>query len=110
MRLGLYPCKLIPGTKASNAYQTDLVEERHRHRFELNNDFRPDLEAAGMICSGASPDNHLVEITEIQDHPSMLGTQFHHEFLSRPNRAHPIFSAFIKSICDKLNIHQNHTN
>ncbi len=110
MRLGLYPCKLIPGTKASNAYQTDLVEERHRHRFELNNDFRPDLEAAGMICSGVSPDNRLVEITEIQDHPFMLGTQFHPEFLSRPNRAHPIFSAFIKSICNKLNIHQNQSN
>jgi CTP synthase len=104
MRLGLYPCKLKPGTRARKAYQMDMVEERHRHRFELNNDFRPDLEAAGMICSGVSPDNRLVEITEIQDHPFMLGTQFHPEFLSRPNRAHPLFKAFIKAICDKLDI------
>ena len=104
MRLGLYPCHLREGTKAREAYQTELVEERHRHRFELNNDFRPDLEAAGMICSGVSPDNRLVEITEIEDHPFMLGTQFHPEFLSRPNRPHPLFSAFIKAICDKINI------
>ncbi len=104
MRLGLYPCKLKPGTKARQAYRTDLVEERHRHRFELNNEFRPDLESAGMICSGVSPDNRLVEITEIQDHPFMLGTQFHPEFLSRPNRAHPLFKSFVKAICDKQNI------
>ena len=94
MRLGLYPCRLREGTKARAAYQQDIVEERHRHRFELNNDFRPALEAAGMICSGVSPDDRLVEITEIRDHPFMLGTQFHPEFLSRPNRAHPLFKAF----------------
>ncbi len=104
MRLGLYPCHLVPGTKASEAYQTDVVQERHRHRFELNNDFRPELTAAGMICSGVSPDNHLVEITEIKDHPFMLGTQFHPEFLSRPNRAHPLFSAFIKAVCERVGI------
>jgi CTP synthase len=102
MRLGLYPCKLVPGTKARAAYQTDLVEERHRHRFELNNDYRPALEAAGMICSGISPDNRLVEITEVRDHPFMLGTQFHPEFLSRPNRPHPLFVAFIKAIRERL--------
>jgi len=101
MRLGLYPCKLVPGTKARAAYQTDLVEERHRHRFELNNDYRPALEAAGMICSGISPDNRLVEITEVRDHPFMLGTQFHPEFLSRPNRPHPLFVAFIKAIRER---------
>ena len=100
MRLGLYPCHLKPGSKAREAYQTDKVEERHRHRFELNNDFRPALEEAGMICSGVSPDNRLVEITEIADHPFMIGTQFHPEFLSRPNRAHPLFFGFIKAICD----------
>jgi len=110
MRLGLYPCHLREGTKAREAYQTELVEERHRHRFELNNDFRPDLEAAGMICSGVSPDNRLVEITEIEDHPFMLGTQFHPEFLSRPNRPHPLFSAFIKAICDKINITNTNRN
>jgi len=102
MRLGLYPCHLIEGTKAREAYQEELVEERHRHRFELNNQFRPDLEAAGMICSGVSPDNRLVEITEIKDHPFMIGTQFHPEFLSRPNRPHPLFVAFIKSVKDRM--------
>ena len=101
MRLGLYPCHLREGTKARVAYQTEIVEERHRHRFELNNTFRPELEAAGMICSGVSPDNRLVEITEIKEHPFMLGTQFHPEFLSRPNRAHPLFNAFIKAVCEQ---------
>ena len=104
MRLGLYPCHLVPGTKASEAYQVDLVEERHRHRFELNNDFRPELEEAGLICSGVSPDNRLVEITEVKDHPFMLGTQFHPEFLSRPNRPHPLFSAFIKAACERAGV------
>ncbi len=104
MRLGLYPCHLMPGTKASDAYQTDLVEERHRHRFELNNDFRSDLEAAGLVCSGVSPDNRLVEITEVKDHPFMLGTQFHPEFLSRPNRPHPLFSAFVKAVCERAGV------
>jgi len=102
MRLGLYPCHLLPGTKAQAAYQTDLVDERHRHRFELNNEFRPALDAAGMVCSGVSPDNRLVEITEIKDHTFMLGTQFHPEFLSRPNRAHPLFLAFIKAVCERV--------
>jgi CTP synthase len=101
MRLGLYPCQLQPGTKAKAAYQVDLVEERHRHRFELNNDYRPALEAAGLICSGISPDNRLVEIVEIKDHPFMLGTQFHPEFLSRPNRPHPLFLAFIKAVRER---------
>ncbi len=104
MRLGLYPCHLMPGTRASEAYQTDLVEERHRHRFELNNEFRPELEAAGLVCSGVSPDNRLVEITEVKDHPFMLGTQFHPEFLSRPNRAHPLFNAFIKAVCERAGV------
>ncbi len=98
MRLGLYPCQLQPGSIAREAYQTELVEERHRHRFELNNEYRFDLEQAGMICSGISPDNQLVEITEIKGHPFMLGTQFHPEFLSRPNRPHPLFNAFIRAI------------
>jgi len=104
MRLGLYPCHLIPGTKARSAYQTELVEERHRHRFELNNEFRPELEEAGLVCSGVSPDNRLVEITEVKDHPFMLGTQFHPEFLSRPNRPHPLFSAFVKAACERAGV------
>jgi len=107
MRLGLYPCQLQPGSIAKAAYakysssNTDVVEERHRHRFELNNNFRPALEAAGMVSSGISPDNRLVEITEITDHPFMLGTQFHPEFLSRPNRPHPLFMAFVKAIRER---------
>ncbi|MCB2214133.1 CTP synthase [bacterium] len=107
MRLGLYPCQLQPGTIAREAYQTDEVEERHRHRFELNNDFRPELEKAGMICSGISPDNRLVEITEIKDHPFMLGTQFHPEFLSRPNRPHPLFTRFVKAVKERTVNGQN---
>jgi CTP synthase len=107
MRLGLYPCQLREGTKARAAYQQDTVEERHRHRFELNNEFRPALEDAGMICSGVSPDDRLVEITELRDHPFMLGTQFHPEFLSRPNRAHPLFKAFIQTICEIKEISKN---
>lgn len=106
MRLGLYPCELQPGTKAREAYQTDLVHERHRHRFELNNDFRPALMEAGMVMSGISPDKQLVEIVEIKDHPFMVGTQFHPEFLSRPNRPHPLFTAFINAVCERVGISQ----
>jgi CTP synthase len=98
MRLGLYPCRLQPGTIAAKAYQQDEVQERHRHRFELNNRYREDLEKAGMVFSGISPDNRLVEIAEMKDHPFMLGTQFHPEFLSRPYRTHPLFDAFIKAV------------
>ena len=107
MRLGLYPCVLRPDTKARSAYQTNMVDERHRHRFELNNDFRPELEDAGMICSGVSPDNRLVEIVEIKDHPFMMGTQFHPEFLSRPNRPHPLFKSFVEAVCKQKGILNN---
>jgi CTP synthase len=101
MRLGLYPCKLVPGTKAANAYQKDVVQERHRHRFELNNAFRGILEENGMRFSGLSPDGRLVEIAELDGHPFMVGTQFHPEFLSRPNRPHPLFVAFIDAVCHR---------
>jgi len=84
-----------------------MVEERHRHRFELNNDYRADLEDAGLICSGVSPDNRLVEIAEVKNHPFMLGTQFHPEFLSRPNRPHPLFTAFIKAVSKHAGIHKD---
>lgn len=97
MRLGLYPCQLQPGTQAADAYQQPLVQERHRHRFELNNAYRDILSKAGMRFSGLSPDGRLVEIAELSDHPFMLGTQFHPEFLSRPNRPHPLFVAFLKA-------------
>ena len=106
MRLGLYPCQLQTGTIAHQAYQKDRVEERHRNRFEVNNEYRPVLEQAGMICSGISPDGKLVEIIEIKGHPFMFGTQFHPEFLSRPNRPHPLFDAFIRSVNQKAEIYQ----
>lgn len=98
MRLGLYPCHLQPGSCAAQAYQTPLVQERHRHRFELNNAYREQLQNHGMVFSGLSPDGRLVEIAEIREHPFMLGTQFHPEFLSRPNRPHPLFVGFIRAV------------
>ena len=104
MRLGLYPCKLEPGSIAENAYQEPLVQERHRHRFELNNSYRDILSSKGMRFSGLSPDDRLVEIAELTDHPFMLGTQFHPEFLSRPNRPHPLFVAFIKAVCERTGV------
>ncbi len=97
MRLGLYPCRLQPKTQAAEAYATDEVLERHRHRFEFNNAYREILGQAGMVFSGLSPDERLVEIVELRDHPFMLGTQFHPEFLSRPNRPHPLFVAFLQA-------------
>jgi CTP synthase len=97
MRLGLYPCQLQPDSIAGNAYQQNLVQERHRHRFELNNAYRDVLQDNGMRFSGISPDGRLVEIAELSDHPFMVGTQFHPEFLSRPNRPHPLFVAFVQA-------------
>ncbi|MBN1965407.1 MAG: CTP synthase [Anaerolineae bacterium] len=95
MRLGVYPCQLDPGSIAQRAYGTDAVNERHRHRFEFNNEYRAGFEAAGMRFSGVSPDGKLVEIAELRDHPFMLGSQFHPEFGSRPNAPHPLFAAFV---------------
>ena len=97
MRLGIYPCVLVPGTKAAQAYGTEMVMERHRHRFEFNNKYRRLLEAAGLTISGHSPDGRLVEIVELRDHPWYVGTQFHPEFLSRPNRPHPLFREFVRA-------------
>ncbi len=104
MRLGLYLCHLQPGTLAARAYRQAVVEERHRHRFELNNHYRPLLEEHGMRFSGLSPDGRLVEIAEVADHPFMLGTQFHPEFLSRPNRPHPLFTAFMQAVCEHAGV------
>jgi CTP synthase len=95
MRLGLYPCQLVPGTKAAEAYGQTLVDERHRHRFEVNNDYRDQLAEAGLIVSGHSPDGKLAEIMELCDHPFFVGVQFHPEFKSRPTRPHPLFYQFI---------------
>jgi CTP synthase len=95
MRLGSYPCKLRSHSLASKAYDRPLVSERHRHRYEVNNDYRPQFEEAGLVASGTSPDDSLVEISEIMGHPFMLGTQFHPEFASRPDRPHPLFREFV---------------
>jgi CTP synthase len=107
MRLGLYPCSLKEGTKAALAYQQSQVDERHRHRFEFNNAYRDKFESAGMLFSGISPDDKLVEISELADHPFMVGSQFHPEFLSRPNRPHPLFLAFVKSAAERAGIIYN---
>ena len=95
MRLGSYPCRLVPGTRAASAYGEAVIHERHRHRFEVNNDYRDLLEQHGMVLSGLSPDGTLVEMAELKDHPWMLGSQFHPEFRSRPTRPHPLFRDFI---------------
>lgn len=95
MRLGYYPCQLQPGTQAYATYGTDLVYERHRHRYEFNNQYRDALATAGLIASGLSPDGSLVEICELRDHPFMIGAQFHPEFMSRPMRPQPLFREFV---------------
>ena len=95
MRLGVYPCQTVEGTSASRAYNKRLVNERHRHRFEVNNAYREDFESVGFWPTGLSPDGRLVEIMELVDQPFMVGVQFHPEFLSRPNRPHPLFREFI---------------
>ena len=95
MRLGAYPCRLAPGSLARECFDTDVISERHRHRLEFNNRYRDVLEAHGLRVSGASPDGALVEISEIAGHPFMLGTQFHPELQSRPNRPHPLFRGFV---------------
>lgn len=95
MRLGVYPCRIVEGTKAEAAYGNITVSERHRHRFEFNNGYRELLEAGGLKASGISPDGKLVEIVEVVDHPWMVGVQFHPEFLSRPDRPHPLFRNFM---------------
>ncbi len=102
MRLGTYPCHLVSGTKAAQAYNVDTVNERHRHRYEFNNRFREQLEQKGLIPSGLSPDNRLVEIAEVKDHPWMVACQFHPEFKSRPNRPHPLFASFIGAAKETL--------
>jgi CTP synthase len=95
MRLGDYPCKLTPGSRAARAYGQSLIHERHRHRYEFNNEFRTRLEKAGMVYSGLSPDDKLVEICELAAHPWMVSCQFHPEFNSRPSRPHPLFHDFV---------------
>jgi len=97
MRLGLYPCKLVPGSLAHKAYGEEVVYERHRHRFEFNNEYREVMNEAGMNFSGVSPNGRLVEIIELADHPWFVASQFHPEFRSRPNRPHPLFRDFVRA-------------
>jgi len=97
LRLGSWPCHVIKGTMAYKAYGETLIHERHRHRYEFNNAFRKQLESKGLVFSGISPDHELMEIVELKNHPFMLGSQFHPEFKSRPNRPHPLFREFIKA-------------
>ncbi len=98
MRLGKYPCTLLVGTKARSAYGEDIVYERHRHRYELNNFYREKLNLGGMMFSGLSPDEKLVEIIELKNHPWFVGSQFHPEFKSRPEKSHPLFLGFMRTI------------
>ena len=97
MRLGAYPCKLAHGTHAYEAYGTDLISERHRHRYEFNNEYRAALEAKGLVIAGTLPDDSLVEMIEVKDHPWFVGTQAHPELKSRPNNPHPLFRDFVKA-------------
>ncbi|MCO6472735.1 MAG: CTP synthase [Melioribacteraceae bacterium] len=103
MRLGAYPCVLMNGTKAKKAYKKDKISERHRHRYEVNNDFREVLQQNGLIISGVSPDNNLVEMIELEDHPWYVGCQFHPELKSRATKAHPLFRDFVKSAIEYSN-------
>jgi CTP synthase len=99
MRLGLYPAALKAGTTAERVYGASMIDERHRHRYEVNNSYRPQLEEAGLVFSGTSPDNHLVEFVElpVDVHPYFISTQAHPELRSRPTRAHPLFAGLIEA-------------
>ena len=102
LRLGNYTCVIQPGTQMEHCYQCTVIQERHRHRYEFNNQYRRLLTDAGLVISGTSPDDHLVEAIELTDHPFYIGVQFHPEFTSRPNRPHPLFQGFISAaLCGK---------
>jgi CTP synthase len=103
MRLGSYECALQPGTHARRAYGTDNIRERHRHRFEVNNDYVAAMQKAGMVVSGINPRRNLVEIVEVKKHPWFVAVQFHPEFQSKPHAAHPLFAAFIKASLKRKN-------
>ncbi len=97
LRLGSYPCKLIPGTMAYDIYKQPMINERHRHRYEFNNDYRDCLTQAGLTLCGTSPDGHIIEMVELSNHPFHVSCQFHPEFKSRPNRPHPLFKSFVEA-------------
>ena len=102
MRLGAYPCTLTPGTLAADAYGATEISERHRHRYEVNNDFRDTLESHGLVLSGTSPDKRLVEMIELKNHPYFLGCQFHPELKSRPMTPHPLFVRFVRAAAERM--------
>ena len=97
LRLGSYPCHLKEDSLAHKLYGKDLIHERHRHRYEVNNDYRKALQENGMVLSGLSPDGHIVEMIELPDHPFFIATQAHPEFKSRPNRPHPLFKGLVEA-------------
>lgn len=101
MRLGQYPCVLNPESKSFQLYQSSMIYERHRHRYEVNNDYRDDLSKNGMLLAGTSPDNHIVEMVELPDHPWFVAAQFHPEFKSRPNKPHPLFRGFVTAAAER---------
>ena len=101
MRLGAYPCVLTPGSLAADVYKAKEISERHRHRYEVNNEYREQLEERGLVLSGQSPDRHLVEMVELPDHPYFIGCQFHPEFKSRPHAPHPLFTRFVKAALER---------
>lgn len=103
MRLGTWDTDLLDGTKAREIYGKERIVERHRHRYEFNSDYKETVEKNGMIICGTSPDGNLAELIELKDHPYFLACQFHPEFLSKPNRPHPLFNGFIKAALE----HQN---
>ena len=102
LRLGSYPCVLAENSKAKELFGTKEIQERHRHRYEVNNAFREELAAKGMTIAGTSPDGHIVEMIEVREHPFFEGTQGHPEFKSRPNHAHPLFRGFVKTAVDYM--------
>ena len=97
MRLGAYPCAIKPNTHLFEAYKSELVQERHRHRYEFNNVYRADFEKHGMVLSGTSPDNSLIEVIELPSQPWFVACQFHPEFKSRPYKSHPLFKEFVRN-------------
>ena len=101
MRLGADPVKLHEGTRVRDVYDEAVIYERHRHRYEVNNHLRRHLEAGGLVCSGTSPDDRLVEIVELSDHPFFVASQFHPEFKSRPLRPQPLFREFVRAALER---------
>jgi CTP synthase len=100
MRLGLYACRLAEDSLARTMYGEEVIYERHRHRWEVNNKYRSQLEEAGMVLSGMSPDRHLVEMIELPDHPFFVASQFHPEFKSRPDEPHPLFAGLVAAAAE----------